>query len=254
MSRRGSPSRRAVPRGDIDTADGRAARARSRLGPLLTLLETSCAGSLSILHSSSPDAQRIERLWWLLLLYAWPFLEARVTEDHETHHLLDRPSARPARTAIGIAAVAFYGLLMLANSDDVLALVTNAQITQVVWGLRAAVILTPPLAGWATYMILREGERGPSPVVSTRFEAGTDLRMKDDLEPALPEEEGVEDETPELAQIEPARKLANDARDRLEAEGFTEKQIRHWAETYVAQEGGSADVEDFIDWISDQES
>ena len=29
------------------------------------------------------------------LLYAWPFLEARVTGDHDEHHLLDRPRAAP---------------------------------------------------------------------------------------------------------------------------------------------------------------
>ena len=39
-------------------------------------------------------------------LYAWPFLEARVTHDHDEHHLLDRPSDRPVRTAIGVLVVA----------------------------------------------------------------------------------------------------------------------------------------------------
>src|SRR5690606_25037478 len=29
------------------------------------------------------------------LLYAWPFLEARVTGDHDEHHVLDRPRQRP---------------------------------------------------------------------------------------------------------------------------------------------------------------
>lgn len=77
--------------------------------------------------------------------------------------------------------------------------------------------------------------------------------MTEDLEPALPSEEGVEDETPDLAQIEPAHKLENDARDRLMAKGFTEKEIRHWAETYVAEQGGSADIDDFIDWIAEKE-
>src|SRR5262249_3719664 len=32
-----------------------------------------------------------------MLLYAWPFLEARVTHDHAEHHLLDRPRDRPMR-------------------------------------------------------------------------------------------------------------------------------------------------------------
>ena len=36
-----------------------------------------------------------------LLLYAWPFLEARFTKDLEPHHLLDRARDHPARTAVG---------------------------------------------------------------------------------------------------------------------------------------------------------
>ena len=35
------------------------------------------------------------------LLYLWPFLEARLTHDYGPHELLDRPTDRPARSAIG---------------------------------------------------------------------------------------------------------------------------------------------------------
>ncbi len=34
-----------------------------------------------------------------MLLYVWPWIEARFTKDHEEHHLLDRPRDRPVRTA-----------------------------------------------------------------------------------------------------------------------------------------------------------
>lgn len=73
-------------------------------------------------------------------------------------------------------------------------------------------------------------------------------------EPGQPEEYGVESETPDLAQIEAARLLANDARQHLHARGFSDEQIRHWAETYVAEEGGTADLADFFDWIESRES
>lgn len=78
--------------------------------------------------------------------------------------------------------------------------------------------------------------------------------MAEDLEPREPHEAGVEEETPELAQIEAARLLANDARARLEAEGFSDEQIREWAETYVAKEGGTANVSEFVGWIERRES
>lgn len=61
------------------------------------------------------------------------------------------------------------------------------------------------------------------------------------------EEFGVETETPDLAQIEAARLLANEARDVLQARGFSDDQIRHWADTYVAEEGGTADLADFAE-------
>lgn len=72
-------------------------------------------------------------------------------------------------------------------------------------------------------------------------------------EPGDPEEYGVESETPDLAQIEAARLLANDARQQLRARGFSDEQIRHWAETFVAEEGGTADLPDFLDWIESRE-
>lgn len=77
--------------------------------------------------------------------------------------------------------------------------------------------------------------------------------MEDEPTPARPSDEGVTEETPDLAQVEPAHILANQARGRLESRGFTYPQIREWAEAYVAQEGGTADLEDFIDWIAERE-
>ena len=46
------------------------------------------------------------------LLYAWPFLEARVTGDYAEHHLVDRPRQRPVRTALGVACLSFYVVLL----------------------------------------------------------------------------------------------------------------------------------------------
>src|SRR5262249_29921489 len=56
-----------------------------------------------------------------MLLYAWPWIEARVTHDHAEHHLLDRPRDRPVRTAIGVGVLAFYVVLLIAGGQDLLA-------------------------------------------------------------------------------------------------------------------------------------
>ncbi len=73
-----------------------------------------------------------------------------------------------------------------------------------------------------------------------------------DPEPKDPREAGVPESEPPLAEIEGARELASDARDRLESKGFTYDQIRRWADTYVTEKG-SGDVEAFIAWIDEQE-
>ncbi|MFN2506901.1 MAG: cytochrome bc complex cytochrome b subunit, partial [Acidimicrobiales bacterium] len=55
------------------------------------------------------------------LLYVWPFLERRFTKDYDFHNLLDQPRDVPFRTAVGAAALAFYGILFVAGGNDVLA-------------------------------------------------------------------------------------------------------------------------------------
>lgn len=44
--------------------------------------------------------------------YAVPFIEARFTNDRGEHHVLDRPRDRPLRTAIAVASLAFYLVLL----------------------------------------------------------------------------------------------------------------------------------------------
>jgi hypothetical protein len=68
--------------------------------------------------------------------------------------------------------------------------------------------------------------------------------------PEHPREVGVHETVPaELGQIEGARILGNDARERLRADGFTDQQIDEWAETYVAEVGGGT-VDEFVSWIA----
>jgi hypothetical protein len=70
--------------------------------------------------------------------------------------------------------------------------------------------------------------------------------------PSRPGDVGTPEETPELAEIEAARILGNDARSRLHADGFTDAQIDAWAETYIA-ELGSGSVDEFVTWIRRRE-
>lgn len=98
----------------------------------------------------------------LLLLYAWPFIEARFTGDYDTHHVLDRPSERPVRTAIGAAALTFYTLLFVAASADVVSVATAIDVQTVMQAFRFIVVLGPVAAGATTYLIL-SGDKEAQP-------------------------------------------------------------------------------------------
>ena len=80
------------------------------------------------------------------LLYAWPFIEARVTGDRGPHHLLDRPRHRPVRTAIGVGALTFYVVLFVAGAQDLAAQKFGLPVPTVTWSLRVLVVVLPPLA------------------------------------------------------------------------------------------------------------
>jgi quinol---cytochrome-c reductase cytochrome b subunit len=101
------------------------------------------------------------------LLFAWPFLEARFSRDHDEHNLLDRPRDRPLRTAIGVATLTFVLILFFAGGDDVIAARFDLSLNDVVWTFRVLVIVVPPLVALITYRLCRElqarDRQGPEP-------------------------------------------------------------------------------------------
>ncbi|MEZ3182270.1 cytochrome bc complex cytochrome b subunit [Streptomyces pimonensis] len=95
------------------------------------------------------------------VLYAYPFVEAWVTGDRREHHLCDRPRDRPVRTGFGVAGIVFYGLLLLAGGNDIVALTFHVSLNALTWVLRIAVIVLPVLAFLVTKRVcvaLREAE------------------------------------------------------------------------------------------------
>jgi len=72
------------------------------------------------------------------------------------------------------------------------------------------------------------------------------------LTPEEPHEAGVPEKLADQSHEEGARILADEAREQLADRGFTDQQIREWAETYIAEEG-SGSVDGLIEWIARQE-
>lgn len=83
-------------------------------------------------------------------LYAYPFFERWITGDRGERHLCDRPRDRPVRTAFGAAALAWYGVLLLAGAQDILAYVFAVPLPALTWTLRAAFFVVPAVVFWLT--------------------------------------------------------------------------------------------------------
>lgn len=90
-------------------------------------------------------------------LYLYPFVEQRLTRDADReHHLLDRPRAHPVRLAVGVAATTFYAVLLVAGSNDIIAVMVDLPIGTVVNTLRVLLFVLPALAAAITVVICRQ--------------------------------------------------------------------------------------------------
>jgi ubiquinol-cytochrome c reductase cytochrome b subunit len=83
----------------------------------------------------------------------WPFLEQWITGDRSEHHINDRPRNAPTRTAIGIAAITFYGILWLEGANDVIADHLSISLYVTTEIARYAIFIGPVVAYWVTKRI-----------------------------------------------------------------------------------------------------
>ena len=68
----------------------------------------------------------------------WPFIEQWATGDRAEHHVNDRPRNAPTRTAIGVAAITFYIILLLEGANDLVADYLHIPLYTVTWIARVA--------------------------------------------------------------------------------------------------------------------
>ncbi|WP_372411438.1 cytochrome bc complex cytochrome b subunit [Streptomyces luteireticuli] len=79
-------------------------------------------------------------------LVLYPVFERWVTGDLMEHHLCDRPRDRPTRTALGVAVVVFYAVLLAAGGDDVIAFVFRASLETLTRIFQVTLLAGPVLA------------------------------------------------------------------------------------------------------------
>jgi ubiquinol-cytochrome c reductase cytochrome b subunit len=88
-------------------------------------------------------------------LYAWPFLEARLTGDREPHNLLDRARDHPARTALGATALTFYAVMFFAASNDLIATWFDLPVLAITQVFRILLVVVPPVTGYVVYRLMK---------------------------------------------------------------------------------------------------
>ena len=95
------------------------------------------------------------------LLYLWPFLERRVTHDTAEHHLLDRPSDRPMRTAIGVGVLDVLRRCCCSRAPRTSGRRSSTSASpSVLWTFRILLFVLPVLLGWLTWKVCRDLQAG----------------------------------------------------------------------------------------------
>jgi ubiquinol-cytochrome c reductase cytochrome b subunit len=80
---------------------------------------------------------------FLVVVAAYPFIEAWVTGDKREHHVLDRPRNAPTRTAIGAAGVTFYAVLWAGAGTDLIATNFKMSLNQVLTSMQILLFIAP---------------------------------------------------------------------------------------------------------------
>jgi quinol---cytochrome-c reductase cytochrome b subunit len=94
------------------------------------------------------------------VLYLWPSLERRATDDVAFHNLLDRPRDAPWRTAIGVAFFTWIFLVFVAGAADRLTVLFGLSYVGQIWVYRVLVWVLPVVGLLVTKRVCDELVRG----------------------------------------------------------------------------------------------
>jgi len=77
------------------------------------------------------------------------------------HQLCQRPREAPVRTAMGVAAIAFYTVLWVGGGTDVVAIAIGTSENSIVWALRLLLLVLPVTTGVIAYRLCKELAAAP---------------------------------------------------------------------------------------------
>ena len=115
----------------------------------------------------------------VVLLFAYPFIEAKITGDNAHHNLLQRPRDVPVRSGLGAMALVFYTLLTLSGGNDLIAYHFQISLNVMTWGGRIGLIILPPIAYFVTYRICIGLQRSDRAVLEHGIETGIINQLPD---------------------------------------------------------------------------
>lgn len=108
----------------------------------------------------------------------YPWIESWATGDRSEKHVLDRPRNVPVRTAIGVAMIVFYVILVLEGSNDIVATLFHLSLNDLTIFFQWAIFILPPLAFWITKRMCLGLQRKDRELVLHGHESGTIVRRE----------------------------------------------------------------------------
>lgn len=115
----------------------------------------------------------------VILLFTYPFIEAKITGDDAHHNLLQRPRDVPVRSGLGAMALVFYTLLTLSGGNDLIAYHFQISLNVMTWVGRIGLIILPPIAYFVTYRICIGLQRSDRAVLEHGIETGIINQLPD---------------------------------------------------------------------------
>ncbi len=180
----------------------------------------------------------------------WPFFEQWATGDRSWHNINDRPRNAPIRTATGMAAVVFYGVLWAEGANDVIADFLSIPLYTVTWIARVLVFVGPAVAFIVTRRICLGLQRKDRALIEHGLETGIIRQLPDgefiEVHRPLDEEELAPLEAKKVPALMPAPGSEDEnglpsPRSRGALGGARAIANRAFAETIVVETNGHGD-------------